>query len=431
MFGSQLKTTGASLVDTGFENSQVIVPNSLKFTKSRAGLGARRIPIKIRAEQQSYGSSNNNLVRIILPNNNLYDTRNGYLTFDVTLNTTGGTYKRVHTGIFSLFNRFRMVAGSTEIEDIKDYNRIYSALWQMINPAEVTTAIGDQLMGFGTTAQRNALGATTTSYACPIFSGVLNTELLPFDNINSGMFIDFYLERAEACLETDGTAPSFTISNIILCIERLELEQSYRDFIKSYIRKNGLEIGFHTWERYISALTTGATQNLTINHKSSSMNGMLNFLVDSSTLNSPTTNDRFLTWPSDIGGSNLTETSLFINGSIFPDEPIDCLTARKVQPYQMYCRWIMKWKLNGFLQIAPPITNAAFITDKFVQIDDLEAYPEEFDLINPFSTLGNNATLIKKLRFSGVVLANWQLDSWVEYFRRISISTDGTVLVQQ
>lgn len=429
---ANLKQTGASLVDSSFGGASAVIPNSLKFTSSKRGIGARRVPVKLRSEQQTYASNNNKLIRILLPNNSLYDTRNGYLTFTVTVATTGGTYKRVHRGIFSIFNRFRVVVGSTEVEDLRDYNRIYSALWEMINPADVTTTIGDQVMGFGTTAQRNALGAAaSTSYACPVFSGILNTELLPFDNIGGGMYLDFYLEDGVACVETDGTVPIITVSNVVFHVERLELENGYRDFIRSYVSTNGLNIGFHTWERYINSLTTGTQQNITINHKSSSMNGMLNFLINSTTLNDTTVNDRFLDWIPNPGGNALTQSSLFINGAVFPDEPIDCVSTFKIEPYQMYCRWIMKWKLNSFLAIAPPITNAAFITARFCQIDDLEAYPEEYDLINPFSTLGNNATLIKKINFNAAIPAGWQLDSWVEYFRQIMIRSDGTVVVLQ
>lgn len=429
---TELSRASTSSSVSSFTGSSSIVPNSLKFTSAKRGIGARRVPVKLRSEQQSYASNNNKLIRILFPNNCLYDTRNGYLTFTLAVSTTGGTYKRVHTGIFSIFNRLRVVSGSTEVEDLRDYNRIYSALWQMINPPDVTTAIGDEVMGFGTTVQRNALGAVSTDYACPLFSGMLNTELLPFDNLSGNFYLDLYLEDGTACIETDGTIPIITISNILFHVERLELEDSYRNFIKNYVFTNGLEIGFHTWERYINSLTAGTQQNLTINHKSSSMNGMLNFLINSAEINNPLINDRFITWTRSPGGaSDLTTSSLIINGATFPDEPIDCLSTRSIEPFQMYCRWIMKWKLNGFLAIAPPIENASFINNRFVQIDDLEAYPEEIDLINPFSTLGNSTTLIKKINFSAVIPGGWQLDSWVEYFKQISIRPNGTVTILQ
>lgn len=428
-----LASAGSTLGQTDFGKFNVVVPESLKFQPSKRGLSARRVPVKIRSENQTYASNNNKLVRFMLPNNAIYDTRAGYLTFTLTLTTTGGTYKRIHSGIFSIFQRLRILAASTEIEDLRDYNRIYAALWEMVNPIEVTSNIGVTTLGFGSQAQRNALGAAVnTDYACPLFSGVLNTELLPFDNINAGVVLELYLDDAVNVVETDGTVPVITISNPVLHLERLDLEPSYRASLAAYVSSNGLKIGFRTWDRFINSLTTGSQQNLTINTRNASMNGILNFLINSSQLQNTLINDKFITWtPTPTGGGTLQQTVLQINGTIFPDEPIDCVGTSRYECYQMYCRWVMKWKMNGFLAIAPPINSVAYQSSRFVQIDDLEAYPEEGDLVNPFTTLSNNNTLIKKLQFSAAIPNGWQLDSWVEYFKEIIIAQNGSVSVLQ
>ncbi len=172
-----------------------------------------------------------------------------------------------------------------------------------------------------------------------------------------------------------------------------------------------------------------------INHKTSSVNGMLNILVNSNDINDPTVNDRFLTWPSETpNGAQWTETNLLINAIPFPDEPIDLVNARKMEPYQAYCRWAMKWNLNGFLQIAPPISNDSFIVSdvgRFLQIDDLEAYPEEPNLINSFTTLNSNSSLIKNLKFSKAIDAGYQMDHWVNYFRQIGLTSGGKIIILQ
>lgn len=421
-----LNDKGVGLSDTDYSSFQVFIPNSLRFNPTKKGLAARRVPFKLRSEQQTYATNNNKLIRFILPNNAIYDTRNGYITFTVNLSVTGGTYSRIHQGIFSIMNRLRILAASTEVEDLRDYNRIYSMLWEMKNPQLVTANIGTNVMGFGTQAQRNAL-SPQSDYAMPVMSGILNNELLPLDNLQSGLVLEFYLEDPSVCVETDGTNPVITISNLVFHYERLELDNEYRSFIRSYINSNGLQIGFHTWERLINALTTGQSQNLMINHRSSSMNGILNVLVDSSQTNVTTINDKFLNWPP----LSMTQTNVIINGSIFPDEPIDTVFANRYEPYHAYCRWVQKTKLNGIIPISPSIDSASFAVDRFVQIDDFEAYPEVSDIVNPFTTLANNSTIIKKLVFSAVVPANYQLDSWVEYFRQIAITVNGSIRVLQ
>ncbi len=422
-----LKSQGASLQSTDFQSLDVYIPESVKFRPTRKGLAARRTPVKFQAEQSSYSTATNKLIRFILPNNALYDTRNGYLTFNVTISNTNGTFVRVHQGIFSIFNRLRIMAAATEIEDNRDWNRLYSFIWEMLNPSSISANMGS-VMGFDTQANRNANGAASTDYACPLFSGVLNTELLPFDNLSAGMVLELYLEDASACLESDSTSlPVITVSNLKFHMERLELQEDYRNYIKSYIKSNGLTLGFQTWERYVNALSGGFSQNIMINHRSSSVNGMFHFLFDSALFNNMASFDKFLTWLP----ISISTGSTLINGAIFPDEPVDCVTASRIECYQMYCRWIMKWKLSGLLQIAPPITIQDFAVDRFVLIDDFEPYPEVMDIVNPFTTLGNNATIIKKLAFTAAIPANYQLDTWVEYFKQIKIFSDGSIKVLQ
>jgi hypothetical protein len=438
MYGNTLNdfnNASIGLGNTEFASKDKIVPDSIRFKTVKQAIAARRVPVKIRAEQQAYASNTNKLIRIILPNNCIYDTRKGYLTFDLTLVTTGGTYKRLHSGVFSAFNRLRILAGSTEIEDLRDYNRIYCILWEMMNPILVTGNVGVDTLGFGTQAQRNLLGTTTTQYACPVYSGVLNTELLPIDNIKSQLVLEFYLEDPTTCVETDGTNPIIQISNIVYHMERLELDQMFRSKIASYVNTHGLKLGFHTWERYISALTTGAQQNIVISQKSSSINGILNIFVNSGQISNPAINDKYITWPGPQNLAALTSAPTFvstlINGTIYPDEPIDETYANAWEPYNMYLRWIQKWEESGIMPIAPPINSQVFPFDRFVQIDDFEPFPELDDVINPFTTLSNSSNIIKKLVFGGLITANYQLDSWIEFFKQICIYSDGSIQVIQ
>lgn len=412
-----------------FSLNATVIPESLKFGKVAKTIAARRVPVKIRAEQQSYSSDKNKLIRIPLPDGALYDTRLGYLTFNALVTKTGGTYVRFASGIFSIFNRIRVLAGSTEIEDIRDYNRISAILFELFSPILSTGNVGVTSMGFGTQAQRNTLGAsaTGTDYACPLFSGVFGTELLPLDNIQNDIFLEMYIEDPTVCVETDGTLPIITISSVLFHIERLELQDDYRRFIASTVRTNGLTLGWHAWERFSQTLAPGTNQNVTISAKNSSLSVMLNIFLDSSTINSTTTNDKFLTWQR----QNLTSSQLFINGRVFPDEPVDTLTCSAWECYQTYLEWITKWRLNGIIPIAPPINAVAFFSDRFFQLDDLEPFPELDDVINPFNTIGNNINLIKKYTFSAATPANYQLDTWVQSFRQIYISPDGSVRVNQ
>jgi hypothetical protein len=395
----------------------------------KQGIPARRTIVKIRSVEQSYVSNKNKLIRIQLPNDALYDTRGGYLKFDLEITTTGGTYKRLHNGSFTAFKRMRVMAGATEVEDVNDWNEIYSILYETGNPALVRNNVGTELFGFGTQVERNGWATAVKSYGCTLFSGFFNTELLPFECINSGIVLELYLADGIEVVETDGTNPILTVSNVTFYMHRLDVDPSYYANIKSKVKANGLQIGFRTWEKNVQALTTGARSDLTLNQKSSSLNGILNVFMNSAEISDTTVNDKFLTWPVGPGGVNLTSTQNQINGKMYPDEAIDTVSCQRIEPYLGYTTWDMKWKLNGLLQVAPSISNTAYNVNRFIQIDDFEAYPEEPDLVNPFTTLGNNATLIKKIQFAGAIPTSWQLNSWAESFRQVIIRSDGRVAV--
>jgi len=430
---SSLQTQSVTIDQTQFGYLENVVPDSMKFAPIQRGMSARRTPIKVRPDSgQTWTSNGNKIIRFNLPNDALYDTRYGWLSFTVALAVTGGTYSRFHSGIFSIIRRLRVMAGATELEDLDYYNRLQAFLWEILNPPDVTSAIGVTTMGFGTQAQRNGL-SPQSDYACPLFSGVLNTELLPLDNIKGYVWVEITLEDGVNCVETDGTNPVITVSNPIFHVERLDIDPAYRARLSSMVASQGLRIGFRTWNRFVTALTTGSMQQITLNTKNSSINSILNFLINSSTISDTTVNDKFLTWlPTPVGGvGTFQRTQLQINGKQFPEEPIECLSTQRYEAFQMLCRWCMKWKLNGILDIAPPISNAAFQVNRFVQIDDLEAYPEYPQLVNPASTVNISNSLLKTFNFTNTIGANYQIDQWVESFREVRISQQGQAIVYQ
>lgn len=430
MANADLESRGASLNDTILAKFPMVVPDAVKFPQSKKILRARRTPIKIRAENQTYSSNNNKQIRILFPNNALYDLRCGYLTCDITVTTTGGTYRRLAQGSFSAFERLHILFGSAEIEDLRDYNRLQNIIWNTTVLPEVTSAIGIN-MGFGTQGQRN-VWATGQNLVVPLHSGVLNSCLWPTHAMNGGMIIELYIADPTTCVETDGTVPIITISNLILHVERLELDQNYMSFVKSFIQSYGLQIGFPSYERYVNSMNTGSQQNLTINNRNSSVDGFYNIFVNSSEISNTTVNDKFILWTNSI---NLTQYNMLINGMIFPDEPVDALTNNSQEPYQIYCRNAGKWKLNGQISMWPAIPAQFFPDDQFIFIMDMEPFPEMAlegnNLITPFTTLGNNATIILNLTFGGVIAANYQTDTWVRFFKQVSIYKNGSVNVLQ
>ncbi len=431
MANNALQGQGVSLDQTVLNKFSVYIPEAVKFKQSKAALACRRSPLKLRAENTTYATNNNKQIKIKFPNSALLDTRYGHLTFDCAIAVTGGTYRRLAYGAYTPFQRLNLKVATADVEDIRDYNRAQAIILETEVIADIMSSFGSSTtvggLGFGTTAERNALGLLNTSYAIPLFSGVLNTELLPFQNVKSGMELSLYLDDPTTFVETDGTTPIVTISNVVFHVEKLDLDEKYLSFIMNYVAANGLQMGFHSLERYSNALSTGLQQTILLNARQSSVSGFFNVFVDSTTINTTTTNDKFLNWLP----QNLTQYQMTSNGVIFPDEPIDCTTNGGFEAYKIYARYLCKWKLNGMIPEKLPIPFDFFRTNRFIFMLDMEAYPEENGLINPFTTLNNSASTQLKLTFSAPVAANTQLDTWVKYFKQVTIYGDGSARVIQ
>ncbi len=413
---------------TVFANYPDYVPEEIKFGEIRKALAARRTPIIIRSLNTQYSTAGNRKIMIKLSNQNILDLRKGFLKMDITLTAPGSTYKRLHSNIQCIFNRIVVRSGSVVIQDNRDANRKALLMYEITQDPDMTGCIGMN-GGFGTQAERNTAGGLTQSYMVPLPSNLLKSELLPTRDLANPIEIDLYLEEPSVVMETDSVgALNIAVENVEFHVEKYELESSYSQYISDYIANNGLKLGFHELERYQNLVTTSVTQNLIINSRNSSLYGIMNIFVPSATLNDPSVNDRLITWLP----TGLQTTQVDVNSKLYPDEPTDCVSTNRWNAYQMYLRWANAWALDGIIFKAPPITSTAFSTDRFIQFDDFEPFPEApKTIINPFTTLENSANIRKKYTFTVAPPANTQLDSYVEFFVEIQITAGGSVVIKQ
>jgi hypothetical protein len=379
------------------------------------------VPWKIQSDQSSYSTNIQRIIKFELPTAFLTDTRGGYLTMNVTLSKTGGTYIRVAQWITSLFKKMevRTKGGGQLIETLEHYNKLCAFLFTITNPTLVNSQIANLRMGYGTQAERNTQGAAAYDFVVPLFSGVFNTELLPLTNIDP-IELWLTLDDATACLETDGTAPAIAITNAEFHVEQLDLEPSFAAFIKNYVNEHGLTLGFHTWTRHAQTMATANHQEIRLNQNTTSMTAIFNFFVDTATFNTTTTNDKFITWTR----HNMTQWQLRNNGTIFPPQPVNATLADGIEMYHIYARYMDKWKLSGMIPIAPAISHDAFYNgSRWIFLINFEAFSDqEDDIVNPYSTVDANSQMVILMDFSAPTTAGWQLESLIQSFTKIVIS---------
>lgn len=225
------------------------------------------------------------VIRLEFPAQGYVNPINTTLAFDVTLQgpsdfSTVANETRFQNNIQSIFNRVRIMYGSTPLEDIINYNQIVRNLteWTSTNQnntvdqLSIAEGIGGSVFNVdssGNAGQVNVrqkyiqgLSGTTGGLVAPQFGAVpvLDTgapqpaysttrryqvnlacglltqdKLIPVKFMASQLAIEIQLEQAISCMYTKvapaATAPTYSVSNVVLIPEILEFDASYGIYI--------------------------------------------------------------------------------------------------------------------------------------------------------------------------------------------------------
>lgn len=503
------------------DNYPLYVPDKFRFPQTKVGLPALSTPVKIRSDTLNYDTQSNTQVRFLIPNGDIYDFREGYITFNMNIllpsNGAHMTYFKIQKYIYSIFNRMRVRGGGRDMEDILQYGQIYSEMMEAALDKDIKDYFGDA-MNMGNDQSRNAIWMTSTAnptgqklstgaavtafpattagggggnyaFTCPLMSGVLGTQLMPLDAVaKAPLELYLYLAPAQTFIESDlGSAVStidsanlyngdsvsgivVTISNVQIHALRMTFDGAYTRKITDFIKMYGFKLGFHSYVLYQNTLNTSVAQfqatiqarylsihNLMHTFQPSSYstfancynNKMISFYGGASNTNSGT--GIVTTTNTSAGGLDLAifvnpmNTNMQLNGKTFPDEPIVCTSGQVAgnspfignvgpnmwEPYADYLRWLIKAKLSAFIPIRPPLDNRTYITNRFIQFDSFDCYPEVADIVNEFNTVQDNVAIIKNWSFNGNAPLNLTLNTWVEFFVRVRIGPSGAIEMWQ
>lgn len=398
-----------------------VIPNCLKFAVPRQGPPGTRKEFKLPAESTTYASNSNNIVRFFFTNSDIIDFSRGGIAFDVTITAPGATYVRVAQGIWSIFNRVRLTTGQ-ELEDIREYNRLHSVLFEATREPDVGAVLGS-VYGYGTQSERNTWGATPNKdYMMPLLCGLFLSSPLPMEVFTSRLQLELYLANPLTCIESDCPNPNqitITLSNIYFHYEVLNLSEPTRtSFISNAM--SGSRYPYKSFVYYTQNIT-GATSDIAIPHASSAIDAFVNFMIDSDTQNKIDVNNKFLTW----NKNNCLEHTLRINNEFYPVEP--CQANEDPQSYLMYLRWVEKWRIGGTYNNPPTISFEDYNDDRFLIIYQMETYPGE-SLVNQLSTQNAGNNIFLRLKLSATPGTPQQLITFVQITRTIDLI--GTKLRQ-
>lgn len=364
----------------------MVIPNALKFAVPKQGPPGTRKEFRLPPAASSYSTNSDSIVRFFFNNDSIIDFSRGGVAFDLTISAPGATYARLAQGVWSIFNRVRLTTGQ-ELEDIREYNRLHSLLFECYREPQVGAVLGS-VYGFGTQAQRNAWGAIAgKDYMMPLLCGLFLSGPLPMEIFTQRLQLELYLDDPRKFIETDSPGPlSVTLTNLYFHYEVLNLDAGTRSSLLS-TAMSGARYPYKSFVYYTQPVIA-AQQDLLIPHSSTGISSFINAMVRSDNAYSTTTNNKFLTWLN----NNTLQHQLRINNEFYPMEPTQA--DQDPQSYLELLRWLDKWKLGGVYTNPPTISFEDYNFDRFLIVNQLDAYPGE-GLVNNVSTSegGNNVFL--------------------------------------
>lgn len=367
----------------------------------------KQFGVDVQRTQRILNSSDNthvtgkiNVIRFKLPNTVPIDFRRSHLSVDVTITTTGGTYKRMSQGSWSAINRLRIHSNNETIEERTNYNRQYSLAWNSRQSGTYQSAMGQDLYGVGTQAQRNAAGALLRQkYFLPIDMGFLNIGVLPLHALQGQQLeLEIYLERADGFIETDGTAPEVEFSNCQWFVTDVTSDnQQYEAGLTELVRSGKFKTWFESQSTFQSNIA-GAQADLIVAQRSLSLNTFTNFMVDMGNVNNTLVNDKYTTWPK----LSCLSFQFKIAGKPVPDEEVIC-DGQAEAAYAIYLKSIgahslsaLSTKLHPYLTVDPTIRLSSFNTDQFLMIWDFRN--SDAHALNNVSTASTTSDVVFKLK---------------------------------
>jgi hypothetical protein len=404
------------IIRLGDFKGETALPSSLVFPKLQVGLPLKRSEVKFRPQQETFSYSGTNKILIKIPNANHLDFRRGYLSFRVVATSTGGTYARIHTGIWSLFDRLYL-SQHKEIEDIRRYNLISAELFEGYANPDVASTMGQALFGVDTQANRETYAAGR-DYAIPLLSGFLNSTWHPMKFYGETLQLELFLADPVECMEIDGTAPTYTITEVYLHAEKLEFSDAYEQDIQAIIGSGRHFIPFRTFEHYQDTVST-ASPHIQINHRTESIDSVISVLRRDDQLRTTTVDDKYITYNKE----GMLSWHLRINGHLETEEAIDT-SNEAVQAYIQYRKYGNLWNLFGKLREPTSVSGTAYNNDKFLIANDFTAHPGN-SFINPRGTSNNTSDIILEFVFSSAPANTQRIDSFVMYPKVVRYDSVG------
>lgn len=369
-------------------------------TPERYMFPVERVPRRLTPQMQEYRAKGNAVITFDIPNDAILHLKKAMLFFNMRLTKVGGTYVRMHSGVWNAITRLRHLANNRKVEEVVDYNDVTNLQWRFHSDPDTESTLGQDLYGIETQAQRNIWGADPLGqrFACPIRLGMLTSGPFPGKFLKERHQLEIHINDPLACVETDGASPDIIISDIRLYVDvlkdaltprnsygRYTDSKGFEQTLKDLVESGDLQVHYDSWDTFQNQVF-GVNHDLVIGHRAKGLKEFVGIFRNDTARFDTTVNDRLDTYPK----LNLSSFQWRINGAYFPDIPVEC-TGRAEEAYQKYLDSANALKFVGFIQDMvdnPNVTLDDFNLDSFGIFANMRPSSEHAK-IGTISTLNN------------------------------------------
>lgn len=390
-----------------------------------------RVQIKIdpRDNSNTYLAtpSSQPVMRFALPNSyyiNLYNISLKLLNVQVS----GGTTPSINNGIWSLFQRIRILYNSTVLVDFRNYNLFEAMMYQATASTSISTTLA-KVFGVDTQANRRTWAANGREYIFYPFRHICQNKLLPLPLLKGYFYIEFYLANPNTCVESATSITSISITSPQMIADGVVPSEQYENDMKNLISGGKLNYLWSGFEYYINTCTSSSNQ-IKIPHSCKSMKKIyavqrLGANIGDISVNGKLDNYNF---------NGTSEYQFKINNLMLPSQPVN-VTSTALEPYFNTLRTVYdQSQIDDPYELFKDLTNITFdnyVTNKFIighQFDKYKANGSG-NITSGLDLTNTSSGIIHTVKMN--TTADNNIEHFVEYDKIIMVTPSGDMTVSE
>jgi len=293
---------------------------------------------------------------------------NPYLRFNISVTGTNVAtsliqFKGSVASASALINRYSTYLGSQQVDNLQNADQIYDQMFAHSSSNDWLARDATVLMGAGQDIDGNTLtaGSADKAYVLPLLGFLGSQSAIPLFALQGNIQIQIdwnSVARSFVSYTANATIANFTVSNVQLVYDRINVEQSFVDRVKMDMAQgNQYVIGYTNFQSTTLIPTPSATSSLNYGLNVSSLRAIVANQVPTAELSSTATGQDCFSVVND-----LTQFQVSLDGRLLNSNTINAVAA----PAVVFAELNKCWSRLFDASITDACTASTYLTRYFM-----------------------------------------------------------------